>query len=621
MSDAPSQSQAPADKKGPAKKPRASQNLVSGQLFMKSFFQVASAPSAASVARSDPSPVDAAMFPAGERCATRDDKASQMALKVKRDQSGSKQGATVPRKALVALSSSHSNAKADGKSTASQGQSHGSAPQAPCRPCASPCAKISKNREVIPSEGKQEGIGAVSSAAVCVTSRRSVETGNASQQCGEVLPKEVIRSSDVAGRDPERARLSQDTNEVGPTAGTTTAGKRMRDEGESTPAKSATRGASNELDTLTKMSPNPNSSQSYASPPHSDDKTSSQKEDISPSQDIYDLCANDDDEDISVQVRGPSTARSRKRSRATGAQHNAFVFAVPRPPSSTVSEEELAATRRPIMGSRATRARRGDAQAAAGAKSHTGVGIRSSLQRRRSCMSSEMRDLMRQLEKQVAQDEPSSARVAEVPCEQGACDSPSTFSSDQQPRSSSDLVSTPRGIHSVLSTPDTLPMSQGGSVVARTAHLAGGEASCAGSTEPSHTSTSSSLFTENVHSVPLVDVEDLLASLDSSTPASQTRCSSTHGLGCTVPRRKSSSSACTITPGRSAKTCDDTGAPSPAGNASSEPRASARALSCEVLPQAAAVGDESLDADLEDDSFLAELDRIEQVMRACVELV
>ena len=454
--------------------------------------------------------------------------------------SGSKQGAAVPRKALGALSSSHSNAKADGKSTASQDHSHGSDPQAPCRPCAPPCTKISTNGEVISSEGKEKGIG-VSSVAVCVTSRRSVDTGIASQRCGEVLPKVVIRSSDVAGRDPERARLSQDTNEVGTTAGSTT-GKRMRDEGESTPAKLKTRGASNELDALTKMSPNPNSSQSYASPPHSDDKTSSQKEDISPSQDIYDLCANDDDEDISGQVRGPSTAHSRKRSRATGAQHNAFVFAVPRPPSSTVSEEELAATRRPIMGSRASRARRGNAQLAAGAKPHTGVGLRSSLQRRRSCMSSEMRDLMSQLEKQVAQDEPrSSARLEEVPCEQGACDSPSTFSSDKQPRSSSDFASTPRGIHSVLSTPDTLPMSQGGPGGARTAHLAGGEASCAGSTEPSHTSTSSLLFTENVHSVPLVDVEDLLASLESSTPASQTRCPSTHGLGCTVQPRKSSS--------------------------------------------------------------------------------
>ena len=155
-------------------------------------------------------------------------------------------------------------------------------------------------------------------------------------------------------------------------------------------------------DSAETLSPHPDSSGvlSLTSPMSSADKSGG-REDISPSQDIYELFANDDEEDEADSKRartGMNVQRALAHTRSSHAR-SGFVFAVPRPPSFSVAEVDLAATRRPIMGSTGARATSGRGrQPGGGGRGVRGRGLRGS-----TGLSSEMKDLVNQLEKEVKQ--------------------------------------------------------------------------------------------------------------------------------------------------------------------------------------------------------------------------
>jgi hypothetical protein len=418
---AASQSQAPLDRKGPAKKPKGSQSLISGQRLMKSFFQAAPAQPMASAARPVPSPhVFESNMPLASESSVKEcrdakgdspqpNTASHAASRTKRSKSNkdtSAEGAT--RKALTTLSASHANTTAEGTKAASQGSSQSSAPAASGRSCGAACAKLATSG-VLPSAGKQ---GLANSTAL------KTRTTAPHKPLSAPGPAELMRDSSLTAQGTDDVDLSRAVDQASATVGSTTGKRAREDGGGSTPGKVQSTDGSEEQHahhSLPKMSPNPNSLQSYTSPPSSEDRTGSGKEDISPSQDIYDLCARDDEDDMLGELGSPSSAaKPRKRGRAP-AHPTAFVFAVPRPPSSTVPADELAATNRPIMGSLSKRSSGGSSKRssggagglvpqcsrpARGAKAQKGP--RSSLLRRGGALSSEMRDLMSLLETQVS---------------------------------------------------------------------------------------------------------------------------------------------------------------------------------------------------------------------------
>jgi hypothetical protein len=254
------------------------------------------------------------------------------------------------------------------------------------------------------------------------------------------------------------------------------AGKRAATEEGDSPATKSQRADTHsaEKSALSKLSPNSSSMQSLSSP---HDRSGSGKEDISPSQtDIYGLFANDDEEELAIGHGTQSGTNGRKRARTAPAAPSSFIFAVPRPPSSIISEGDLAATLRPIMGS----TYRGEVAPAQSLHAKSKKMSKKGSLRCCSVMSSEMRNLMSQLEKQAsngANDDTSShSRTAALDSsgQLHSHDSPCTEKGPQtvlQNRRTSDLPSTPEGSSTAQTTPATLPMSQGEYSFARTAHL------------------------------------------------------------------------------------------------------------------------------------------------------
>jgi len=373
------------------------------------------------------------------------------------------------RKALHTLTSSQANSSTRGAAKAAHSQaSAGTSGAAAPRPSAT--------AEGAPpqSEAAEHGQGASAEAA---GARAAHQTKPGVQHSPE--RSEPARGPpDNHDADDTGARPSSGGASDG--VGGSAAGKRAaREEGESPPTKS--QGAdtqSAEKSALSKLSPNSSSMQSLSSP---QDRAGSGKEDISPSQtDIYGLFANDDEEEQELAMGHDALpgANARKRARAAPAAQSSFIFAVPRPPSSIVSEGELAATRRPIMGSSTCR---GAIAPAPSVHAKSKKGPKKGSLRCSSLLSSEMRNLMNQLEKQAsggASDDASASRSH--PVARDSCgvlqslDSPCTEkgpAAGTQSRRASDLLSTPQGSSSALATPATLPMNEGEFSCARTAHL------------------------------------------------------------------------------------------------------------------------------------------------------
>jgi len=419
-------------------------------------------------------------------------------------------------------------------------------------------------------------------------------------------------------------------------------------EEESPPAKIQSTGTTSaEKRAQNKLSPDPNSMQSLASPMGSGDTSSSGKEDISPSQDIYDLFANDDDDELAAEHDAVSGTNSRKRSRAAAVPQNPFVFAVPRPPSSTVSEGSLAATSRPIMGSSFSHGVSSRARPAAGAKGSGagGKAVHNGRVRRGSSILSKMdismKNLMCQLEKQAADDDDGNGgggRAGRGGVGSGAdtFDSPCT---EKVLAKKCSLLSTPQGSSTAHATPATLPMSQGDVGSARTAHLRSDDESTGSQT----------LVMETDANDTEVDLTDLLQDLESTKSASKPK--SAHKSSQQSPQQTAQTSSHKPThlhkDSKSSQKLPhtsqlDASASLPAHASSrSNTHASPRASLARKEPSHSANGDGSgadggaplsaankssarkrrslggvdvsMDEDMEDDLFLAELDRLEQV--------
>jgi hypothetical protein len=360
------------------------------------------------------------------------------------------------RKALDTLTSSQANSstRGAGKAALSQalGGASGSAPE-PSAP--QPSAPAERRQGASPGTAKQ-GAG-----------DQTFKTGEQhAPKHGKLACGPTDRSGAI------EAPPANDGAGVGDAAGERAA----TEEGDSPPTKSQRSDThSAEKSALSKLSPNSSSMQSLSSP---HDRSGSGKEDISPSQtDIYGLFANDDEEELAIGHDTQSGANSRKRARTAPAAQSSFIFAVPRPPSSIVSEGDLAATLRPIMGSSLYRGEVAPAQCLHAKLKR--VSKKGSL-RCSSALSSEMRNLMSQLEKQASDganhDASSHSRpgTRDSSGELHSHASPCTEKGPQtghQKRRTSDLPSTPQGSSTALATPATLPMSQGEYSFARTAHL------------------------------------------------------------------------------------------------------------------------------------------------------